>query len=168
MSLSETCSASSGSKFSNQKTQTEEESYHSEELHDEISESVIRPDELDHDLVDAIIIRASEQVSATLLKQREKDREERQKLRSLWQEERRLLNQNNTRYLERVTENQQRILEEISSRFPKTKPSFMFNLWSTTSEFLKGAVLFSVLWYLWKPHGGAGTARSTPIYVVRV
>lgn len=130
--------------------QPEVKNENSDELNDEfMSESVIRPDDLDHELVDAIILRASEQVSSVLLKQREKDLEERRKFRLKWQEERRLFAQNNARYLEQVLENQKRIADEVVLRLPPPK-NFVSKFWYATSEFLKGVALISAIWYFWK------------------
>jgi maltodextrin utilization protein YvdJ len=132
-------------------SQDQTKSINPEELHDEfMSESVIRSDELDHEIIDAIIIRASEQVSATILKQRAKEREEAQKRRMLWQEERRTFNQYNGQYMETAVKNQARIIEELKCRFPKPQETFISKLWLVTSEFLKSAALVSVIWYCWK------------------
>lgn len=132
-------------------SQDQTKSANSEELHDEfMSESVIRSDDLDPEIIDAIIIRASEQVSATILKQRAKEREEAQKRRMLWQEERRAFNQYNGQYMETAVKNQARIIEELKCRFPKPQETFISRLWLVTSEFLKGAALVSVIWYCWK------------------
>jgi hypothetical protein len=118
-----------------------------------LTASAVRSDELDHELMDAIVNRASEQVSAMLLKQRAKEREENQKRRTLWQEERRLFNQNNALCLERITRNQDIFADEIRSRNPLPK------FWFITSEFLKGVALVSAIWYFWK---GAVPAPLTP------
>jgi len=123
----------------------------SEVLHEEfMSESVVRPDDLDHELLDAIILRASTQVSEILLKQREKDREERRKLRDRWQEERRTFAQNTARCLESTIQTQKRLLDEVTSRLPKPENKPISNLWYVTLEVLKGVGLVSAIWYLWK------------------
>lgn len=128
--------------------------YMSEKLKEEsgdefMSESVIRS-ELDQEMIDAIIFRVSGNVSSVMLKQREKDREEKRKLRENWQNERRLIAQNNTRSLEAVIRDNKSFRDEIISGLSKPKETFISNVWYAASEILKGAALISAIWYFWK------------------